>query len=140
MNLIDYDPTLNILPFDGEVNYFGTILNPHKSEQHLKHLLKTIEWQHDQAIIYGKQITTKRKVAWYGDKNFAYTYSNITKHALPWSSELIALKSIVEKLSNIKVLPSAILVTPMAQESFKSLMVDSSEIISILQKIDRLLA
>jgi uncharacterized protein YqcC (DUF446 family) len=46
----------------------------------------------------------------------------------------------IEKLSNIKVLPSAILVTPMAQESFKSLMVDSSEIISILQKIDRLLA
>jgi alkylated DNA repair dioxygenase AlkB len=41
----------------------------------------------------------KRKVAWYGEKPFEYTYSNTTKHAIPWTPELIALKHIAEQTS-----------------------------------------
>lgn len=44
-----------------------------------------------------KKIITKRKVAWYGEKPFEYTYSNTTKHALPWTEELLILKNKVEK-------------------------------------------
>src|SRR5690606_3554010 len=33
----------------------------------------------------------------YADKSFAYTYSNTTKHALPWTSELLFLKKIIEE-------------------------------------------
>ena len=40
---------------------------------------------------------TKRKVAWYGDKNYAYTYSNITKEALPWTAELQELSNWLRK-------------------------------------------
>jgi len=100
MNLIDYDSNLNILPFDGEANYFGSILSHKDAERHLRSMLDTIRWENDQAIIYGKHITTRRKVAWYGDNNYAYTYSNITKHALPWTKELLTLKSLVEKLTD----------------------------------------
>jgi len=67
---------------------------------YLRSMLDTIRWENDQAIIYGKHITTRRKVAWYGDNNYAYTYSNITKHALPWTKELLTLKSLVEKLTD----------------------------------------
>ena len=42
----------------------------------------------DEIIIFGKHITTKRKVAWYGDSQYLYTYSNITKQALVWTKEL----------------------------------------------------
>jgi alkylated DNA repair dioxygenase AlkB len=35
-------------------------------------------------------------VAWYGEKPFEYTYSKLTKQALPWTTELIALKNSVE--------------------------------------------
>ena len=42
-------------------------------------------------------IVTKRKVAWYGDKPFKYTYSKTTKSALPWTKELLELKDIIEK-------------------------------------------
>jgi alkylated DNA repair dioxygenase AlkB len=35
-------------------------------------------------------------VAWYGSDNFSYTYSKITKHALLWTPELLALKHIAE--------------------------------------------
>ncbi|WP_317236049.1 alpha-ketoglutarate-dependent dioxygenase AlkB [Niabella hibiscisoli] len=40
---------------------------------------------------------TKRKVAWYGNKPYEYTYSNTTKQALPWTKELIELKALIEK-------------------------------------------
>lgn len=36
-------------------------------------------------------------MAWYGEKPFEYTYSNTTKYALPWTSELLALKTLIKK-------------------------------------------
>jgi alkylated DNA repair dioxygenase AlkB len=87
---------INLLPKDGDVHYHGKIFTDEDSEYYYISLLNGIEWQNDQAFIYGKLITTKRKVAWYGDSNFEYTYSKITKQALPWTRELMALKSITE--------------------------------------------
>jgi len=44
-------------------------------------------------VICGKHIVTARKVVWYGDSSYSYTYSGTTKVALPWTKELLALKS-----------------------------------------------
>jgi alkylated DNA repair dioxygenase AlkB len=63
---------------------------------YLQCLLHTIEWKNDEAIIFGKRIITKRKVAWYGDQDFEYTYSNTTKKALPWTNDLLELKAVTE--------------------------------------------
>jgi len=100
MDLFDYDPLFNLLPFDGELNYFGCILSHSENEYYLKQLLNNIEWKNDEALIYGKRIITKRKVAWYGNSDYAYTYSNNTKHALSWNKDLLDLKSIVENRTN----------------------------------------
>jgi alkylated DNA repair dioxygenase AlkB len=89
----------NILPFDGTVQYFGKVFSQTESNHHLTALLKTIEWKNDEAIIFGKHIVTKRKVAWYGDQDFEYTYSNISKKALLWTKELMVLKTACEKLT-----------------------------------------
>jgi alkylated DNA repair dioxygenase AlkB len=99
MNLFanTFDKTKNWLPKDGIVNYYGTLFNRHEADYFLETLLNTIEWRNDEAIIFGKKIITKRKVAWYGEKPFEYTYSNTTKHALPWTTELLKLKTIIEK-------------------------------------------
>ncbi|MBT3204064.1 MAG: alpha-ketoglutarate-dependent dioxygenase AlkB [Gammaproteobacteria bacterium] len=97
MDLFEHDPDFNLLPYDGEVNYFGVILSPSESTHYLDHLLNAIEWKNDEVIIAGKHITTKRKAAWYGDERYAYSYSNTTKHALPWTTELLLLKDIVEQ-------------------------------------------
>ena len=93
------DPGFNLLPYDGEVNYFGKILPANEADKYFNIILDTIEWRHDEAIIFGKHIITKRKVAWYGDKEYEYKYSNITKKALPWTKELKELKLLTEKLS-----------------------------------------
>ena len=91
------DESKNHLPYDGEVNYYGTIFNYQQANHYLETLLNTIEWRNDEAIIMGKHIITKRKVAWYGEKPFEYTYSKTTKRALPWTKELLELKTIIEK-------------------------------------------
>ncbi len=93
----EIDENSNLLPKDGTVNYYGSILPLSEANRYLTVLLETIEWKNDEAIIYGKRIITKRKVAWYGDTNFNYTYSNTTKQALPWTKELLTLKTLVEE-------------------------------------------
>lgn len=91
------DSTKNLLPKDGTVNYYGKILNQKEADLFYKTLLEKIEWKNDEAVIFGKKISTKRKVAWYGDENFEYTYSNSTKNAIPWTKELLALKKLAEE-------------------------------------------
>jgi alkylated DNA repair dioxygenase AlkB len=99
MDLFSTDTTINLLPHDGVVNYYGKIMSDQEALNFFNNLLNTIEWRNDEAIIYGKHYVTKRKVAWYGDKPFAYSYSNTTKEALPWTTDLQALKTLAEKLS-----------------------------------------
>ena len=98
MNLFNFEPdnNQNLLPKDGTVNYYGKIFSHQDAEYFLQRLLQNIEWKNDEAIIFGKKIITKRKVAWYGDQEFEYTYSNTTKKALPWIKELIEIKKMVE--------------------------------------------
>jgi alkylated DNA repair dioxygenase AlkB len=98
MDLFSNEPisSKNILPKDGTVNYYGKIFSLTDANHYLNNLLNTIEWKNDEAFILGKLIITKRKVAWYADTDFEYTYSNITKRALPFTKELLELKSILE--------------------------------------------
>lgn len=87
----------NLLPHGGTVLYYGQLMSLQTANHYLSILLNTIEWKNDEAVIFGKHILTKRKVAWYGDREFDYTYSNTTKKALPWTKELLELKAIAEK-------------------------------------------
>lgn len=97
---VEADPLKNLLPYDGTVQYYGEIFDLLRADDYFRYLLESIAWQHDEAMIFGKKVTTKRKVAWYGDQAFSYTYSKITKHALPWTEELHTLKRIVESHTN----------------------------------------
>lgn len=97
-----FEENKNYLPQDGTVLYYGKIMDYAKAEFYYNRLMETIEWKNDQAIIFGQLITTKRKVAWYGDTHFKYSYSKITKEALLWTPELEQLKLLVEEKTNEK--------------------------------------
>ena len=99
MNLFsdELNHTVNLLPADGTVNYYGRLFTHQEADNFLDCLLNTIDWKNDEAVIFGKHIFTKRKVAWYGDFKFDYTYSNTTKQALSWTKELLELKTIAEE-------------------------------------------
>lgn len=89
----------NLLPKDGEVHYHGPIFSSSLANEYYDKLLTEIAWAPDQALIFGKLITTKREVAWYADKAYSYTYSKITKKALLWTPLLLQIKAAVEKAS-----------------------------------------
>lgn len=92
-------PGRNLLPRDGDVEYFGQIFTSAEADQIFAHLCQDIEWHHDQAVIYGKTITTRRKVAWYAEQPYSYTYSGTTKTALGWTELLLKIKQQVEAVS-----------------------------------------
>ncbi|MBW4889790.1 alpha-ketoglutarate-dependent dioxygenase AlkB [Mucilaginibacter sp. HMF5004] len=97
MDLFAAETIANLLPYGGEVNYYGKMVDKLHADYYLKKLLTDIAWKNDEAIIFGKHIITKRKVAWYGNANYSYAYSGTTRHALPWTKELLELKAIVEQ-------------------------------------------
>ena len=90
---------VNLLPTDGIVNYYGTIFTVDESVEIFYTLISTIQWKHDEAIIFGRHIITKRKVAWYADASMDYKYSNTTRKAIRWTDFLFKLKTKIEKLT-----------------------------------------
>ena len=100
MDLFNQNTHSNMLPYEGEVIYEGSIFNRKQITSYYQNLLHQIPWQNDEAIIFGKHHITKRKVAWYGDKAYSYTYSGVTKQAHLWTPELLQLKQKVEEISS----------------------------------------
>lgn len=94
---IEVDANANLLPYGGTVNYYGKLFSAQEAESYYQILMHTIAWKNDEAFIMGKHMITKRKVAWYGDEQYSYTYSNASKLALPWTKELSKLKEIAEE-------------------------------------------
>lgn len=101
MSLFDeiQDFSINILPKDGVTDYYGKIFSDAECEKYYQYLFNKIPWENDEAVIFGKLIITKRKVAWFGEKEFEYTYSNRTKYAKIWTPELFELKQKCEEVS-----------------------------------------
>lgn len=102
MDLFDQDRISNLLHKDGTVNYYRNVLTHNEANRYFDLLLQNILWRHDEAVIFGKHIVAKRKVAWYGDSDYLYTYSNTTKQALVWTKELSDLKQRVEEVTGTK--------------------------------------
>ncbi|WP_029038348.1 alpha-ketoglutarate-dependent dioxygenase AlkB family protein [Salinimicrobium xinjiangense] len=92
----------NILPLEGEAWYFGKIFPAAEAEAYFQKLLDKANWQHDEVMMYGKRIITARKTAWYGEEEFEYTYSKITRKAGLWIPELLPLKAKVEEVTGLK--------------------------------------
>ncbi len=98
MDLFPPEPRVSLLPFDGEVNDHGRVMSLDEADRYFSVLDQTTPWRQDEVILFGKHITTARRMAWYGDSQSAYTYSGITRFPLPWTPELRALKALVEQI------------------------------------------
>jgi len=96
-NLFNPDAVTNLLPSDGRADYYGVIMPELAARRYMEYLMTGIGWRNDEAVIFGRHIITKRKVAWYGNDNYGYKYSGIVRQALPWTPELLTLKELTEK-------------------------------------------
>lgn len=88
-----------LLPHGGTATYFHRIFERDAADELFIRLLHGIDWRNDKVRLYGKTIITKRKVAWYAEQAFVYRYSGSDKIALPWTGELVRIKSTVEHVT-----------------------------------------
>jgi alkylated DNA repair dioxygenase AlkB len=93
------DCTLNILPKDGYVEYLPGVLSEQFSAHLMSQLQTSLMWESDQLMMFGKKVTTRRKVAWVGDPSCSYTYSGVKKIPQSWTPELLSIKSQLEGLA-----------------------------------------
>lgn len=59
-------------------------------------LKSSLAWRQDEMRLGSKRIPLPRLTAWYGDPGASYTYSGIRNEPLPWTPELLELKTRVE--------------------------------------------
>jgi alkylated DNA repair dioxygenase AlkB len=100
--LFDPDPTactLNILPKDGRAYYYPNIFDEQRSQWLMTQLQESLTWESDQLIMFGKVVTTRRKVAWVGDSKCSYTYSGVQKIPQAWTSDLLLIKEQLEAMA-----------------------------------------
>jgi alkylated DNA repair dioxygenase AlkB len=92
-----HDARQIILPESGLVWYQPGFFEQAEADILFKELLQNIAWTSDTVKIYGREIITRRKVAWYGDQAFDYRYSGHSRIALPWTKNLLEIKRLTEE-------------------------------------------
>ena len=96
---LEKDPLQNLLPKHGSVYYYPEFFDMNSSVHLMNVLQQSLIWESDQLIMFGKRITTRRKVAWVGDANCSYTYSGVQKNPQAWTPELIQIKTRFEEMT-----------------------------------------
>jgi alkylated DNA repair dioxygenase AlkB len=92
----------NILPCLGEAIYHGPVLTEKEAYMYFTVLKNQIPWEKERLKIAGKAIQMQRMVAWFGDNNYSYSYSGTIKIALPWTHELLKLKTLAQDICSEK--------------------------------------
>ena len=90
-----------IINSDGHATYYGKILSEEQIVSFMEELSNKIEWKNEVVVMFGKEITTKRKVAFYSEPGIQYRYAQKTKIGLPWNTILLDIKSYVEAFTNV---------------------------------------
>lgn len=98
----EFDASLNLLPCDGEVFYFGSVFNEIEGREYFDKLLSEVNWVNDESILFGKRFLTKRKMALFSDRNQTYRYSGKEHFSDAWSETLLEIKKKVEQYTNEK--------------------------------------
>ena len=93
------DRMLNVLPKDGCADYYPEVYSELKCAELMNHLQQALLWEQDQLVMFGKSVTTRRKVSWVGDPKCAYTYSGVKKQPQEWTSELLLIKAKLEEIA-----------------------------------------
>ncbi|CAM3743304.1 alpha-ketoglutarate-dependent dioxygenase AlkB family protein [Polynucleobacter arcticus] len=88
-----------ILAKDGRAEYFNHFYDADTSDHLFEKLLSSLSWESDRIQMFGKLVTTSRKVAWVGDPDCSYTYSGVPKQPQNWTDELLQIKQKLEQVT-----------------------------------------
>lgn len=87
---------------DADVEYIPDFFDTLKADDLFKALQETIDWQHDEIIVFGKKHKQPRLTALYGNNGKVYAYSSIRMQPKKWNSLLIFIKESVEAQLQVK--------------------------------------
>ena len=87
-----------------KLEYIENVFNVNESKIYMKKLFTDIHWRREKIIMWGKEIVTKRRIAWYADKGKSYSYSGSTFHPSNWNQDLLKKKDV------LKVYPMSLLI------------------------------
>ena len=88
-------PTDNLLPYDGQVNDLGIVID--YPSPLFYNLLTELPWQEDIVTLFGKTHVTTRQIVWMGDSDIDYQYSGHTRQTIPWTDTVFHVKQHVEQ-------------------------------------------
>ena len=100
--LFDYQDAAEpkvILAKDGRAEYINHFYDAEVSDSLFTNVLGSLTWESDQIFMFGRLVTTARKVAWVGDPDCLYTYSGVQKIPQAWTKELLQMKHKLEQLT-----------------------------------------
>ncbi len=83
-----------------ELSYFPKFLGKAKADECYLKLTENLDWQIEYYRMFGKILPSPRLIAWYGNEGLNYRYSGINHPAIPWTKELLAIKTIIETNMN----------------------------------------
>lgn len=88
-------PTDNLLPYDGQVNDLGIVID--YPSPLFYNLVTELPWQEDIVTLFGKTHVTMRQIVWMGDSDIDYQYSGHTRQTIPWTGTMFHVKQHVEQ-------------------------------------------
>lgn len=84
---------------NGEYIFYKNFFSKSESDILLKGLRNKIVWKQESMNMYGRKIDFPRLTAWYGKNDKSYSFSGITLQPLPWTSEILRIKSKTEPIA-----------------------------------------
>ena len=79
------------------VKYIENFFDFDQSQLYMKHLTNDIKWKREKIRMWGREIVTKKRIAWYADEGKSYTYSGSTFYPDQWNELLLEIKKYVEQ-------------------------------------------
>ena len=79
------------------VEYIENFFDLDQSKSYMNHLTNIVKWKSEKIKMFGKEIVTKKRIAWYADEGKSYTYSGSTFHPDQWNELLLEIKKHVEQ-------------------------------------------
>lgn len=84
---------------DADITYYPNFIDPEKADAYFKVFIKTIPWQQDDIVLFGKTHAQPRLTALFSTNDKPYSYSNITMLPHGFTQELLDIKEKIEVVS-----------------------------------------
>jgi alkylated DNA repair dioxygenase AlkB len=80
-----------------DFEYREAFLAPEEADACLDRLWHELAWEQREISLFGRRVLQPRLIAWYGDRDAAYSYSGLQLEPRPWHPLLQTLRDRVEE-------------------------------------------